>query len=89
MDEEEIDRSALEAAAEVLPERELMSLISPDSGVGVLPVPGAENIDSAPGAAQGSDAADTVQSDAEGSESNTPDDRNEQVSQSDSASPSS
>lgn len=30
--DEDLDRSALEAEAEVLPERELMALIAPDSG---------------------------------------------------------
>ncbi len=90
MSDEDVDRSALEAEAEVLPERELMSLISPDTSVGALPMPGLDDVEAAPTAAPASDAPGTVPVDAEGSageaESGTDDDRSEHISQSDSAS---
>jgi hypothetical protein len=63
--EEEVDRSALEAEAQVLSERELLSLISADSGVGALPDPESEGVD----ADQASDA------------NGTPADRSEQSSE--------
>lgn len=46
MSDEEIEQKDLEAEAEVLPKRELMSLIAPDAAAGGLPVPPIESVDS-------------------------------------------
>jgi hypothetical protein len=46
MSDEEIEQKELEAEAEVLPERQLMSLIAPDAAAGGLPAPPLEGVDS-------------------------------------------
>jgi hypothetical protein len=71
MADDDIERSELEAEAEVLPKRLLMSILSPDASAGGLPVPDVDGFDSDPGAEQAPDEGGATSSDEESTQSDS------------------